>query len=129
MGEFAPHAPRGARGRGAIRGVGKAKGERWFLAAPRARACGLCGSPNLPERLLKLECASVAGNWGQRGAGHRGEGPRAFGRPPHAVSPPPTLATPQVPSKEVSLDPAAAIAAVLATSTAKYTETVEFHAR
>ena len=35
----------------------------------------------------------------------------------------------QVPTKEVSLDADAAVTAVLATSSAKFTETVEFHAR
>ena len=39
------------------------------------------------------------------------------------------LLSPQVPTKEVSLDAGDAVAAVLATSSAKFTETVEFHAR
>ena len=40
-----------------------------------------------------------------------------------------SLSSLQVPTKEVSLDAGDAVAAVLATSSAKFTETVEFHAR
>ena len=53
---------------------------------------------------------------------------------PHALTlssppPPPSPPSQKTPGKEVPLDPAAAVEAVLATASAKFDESIEFHAR
>jgi large subunit ribosomal protein L1 len=94
------------------------------------RGCGCWPACQATRRFL------VGADWGPSHASwpSRRRRPRPRSLPPT----PPTIThtllsqknnPPQTPGKEVPLDPDAAIAAVLATASAKFNESVEFHAR